>query len=67
MLMQIWQCIRCKTKRSWGSGPYNVVEYSKYDPRLTCASCGGPTRHKFVELNLDSYLHTYNEALGMMP
>lgn len=66
MLMQIWQCMLCQTKRSWGSGPYDKVQYLDYDPKLTCENCNGPTPHKFKELNLDSYLHTYNAALGML-
>lgn len=66
MLMQIWECTSCKSNRSWGNGPYDKEQYRDYHPKLTCENCAGPTPHRFKELNLDAYIHTYNSALAML-
>lgn len=67
MLMQVWQCTCCKSTRTWGNGPYDANQYKNYTPVLTCAgACAGPTPHRFKELNLDSYVSTYNQAIGML-
>jgi hypothetical protein len=44
IMLQLWRCTQCDTKRTWGAGKPSDTAYQ---PLLNCAYCHKPTRHEY--------------------
>jgi hypothetical protein len=47
IMLQLWRCLRCDQKRTWGVGK---PEDKDYNPVLNCINCHKPTRHEYTTM-----------------